>query len=38
MFLPEGKLMSGDGKVLKQFQRAVVRVFQDRGVSPSKAE
>lgn len=29
MFLPEERLMSGDGKVLKQFEKAVVKALAE---------
>lgn len=37
MFLSEEKLMSADGKVLKQFQKAVAQALREGGASLMKA-
>ena len=38
MFLAEERLISGDGKVLKQFQRAAQKIIKTETTSSSKKE
>lgn len=38
MFLPQEKLISGDGKVLKQFEKAVLRASEEGTHSKIKME